>query len=77
MPKKVFWPLAMIAMGLIVLSSNFGLLPREFRNLWPMILVVAGLGGLLTSDRDEWMYPEPKSETKSRSIKKAVSKKKK
>jgi hypothetical protein len=23
--------------------------------LWPVILVVVGLGGLLTSDRDEWM----------------------
>lgn len=55
MPKKVFWPAAMISMGLIWLASNLGLLPREFWNLWPLILIVAGLGGLLTSDREEWM----------------------
>jgi hypothetical protein len=72
MPKKVFWPVAMIAMGLIVLSSNLGLLPRDFWNLWPLILVVVGLGGLLTSDRDEWMHEVKKSSPKS---KKAVSRK--
>ena len=52
MPKKVFWPAAMIAMGLVFLAHNLGLLPREFGNLWPLILIVVGLGGLLTCDRD-------------------------
>lgn len=71
MPKKVFWPVAMIAMGLIVLASNLGLLPREFWNLWPIILITAGLGGLLTCDRDEWMVDtssSPKTSTTSRSV---------
>lgn len=62
MPKKVFWPASMIAMGLIVLASNLGLLPREFWNLWPLILILVGLGGLLTCDRDEWMH-EPRHAT--------------
>jgi hypothetical protein len=72
MPKKVFWPVAMIAMGLIVLASNIGLLPREFWNLWPLILIVVGLGGLLTCDRDEWM-----SGTKPTVTRKPAAKKRK
>jgi hypothetical protein len=55
MPKRVFWPLTMVIMGLIFLASNLGMLPREFWNLWPLILIIVGLGGLLTSDRDEWV----------------------
>ncbi|MBW7955223.1 hypothetical protein H3C66_00655 [Patescibacteria group bacterium] len=72
MPKKVFWPSAMIAMGLVFLAHNLGLLPREFGNLWPLILIVVGLGGLLTCDRDEWMH-----ETSSRSMRKSTPKKRK
>lgn len=72
MPKKVFWPAAMVTMGLIVLASNLGLLPREFWNLWPLILIVAGLGGLLTCDRDEWMHEPPTAP-----VRKAAAKKRK
>lgn len=65
----------MIAMGLIVLASNLGLLPREFWNLWPLILIVAGLGGLLTSDRDEWMYDQQlKADAASRASHRPVAK---
>ncbi|MCC6711111.1 MAG: hypothetical protein IT416_02040 [Candidatus Pacebacteria bacterium] len=55
MPKKVFWPVSLVIMGLVFLASNMGYLPARFWNLWPIILIVVGLGGLLTSDRDEWM----------------------
>jgi len=72
MPKKIFWPASMVAMGLIVLASNLGLLPKEFWNLWPLILIVVGLGGLLTCDRDEWMH-----ELKSSTSRKPVAKKRK
>ena len=61
MPKKVFWPVAMVVLGLVFLASNLGMLPRAFWNLWPLILIIVGLGGLLTSDRDEWMTVEKKS----------------
>lgn len=54
MPKRVFWPAALVTMGLVFLASNLGFLPREFWNLWPIILIVVGLGGLLTSDSEEW-----------------------
>jgi hypothetical protein len=77
MPKKVFWPVAMIAMGLIVLASNLGLLPREFWNLWPLILIVAGLGGLLTSDREEWLVDETDMTPRTSSRRKPVTKKRK
>jgi len=55
MSKQLFWPLTLIVMGLIFLFSDMGILPRDFWNLWPLILLIVGLGGLLTSDRLEWM----------------------
>jgi len=55
MPKRVFWPAALVTMGLIFLASNMGFLPAEFWNFWPLLLIIVGLGGLLTSDREEWM----------------------
>lgn len=72
MPKKVFWPITLVVMGLIFMASNLGYLPKAFWNLWPLILVVVGLGGLITSDRDEWLI-----ETKKPQAKKAAPKKKK
>lgn len=66
MPKRVFWPLTLVVMGLIFMASNLGLLPVSFWNLWPLIFIIAGLGGLLTSDRTEWLAPE-KSPKKSAS----------
>jgi hypothetical protein len=81
MPKKVFWPLSLIVMGLLFLSANIGIVPREFWNLWPLLLIIVGLGGWLTSDRDEWMYepkaPSKKASAKPSSTKKAASKRKK
>ncbi len=63
MPKRTFWPLAMIAMGLIFLASNLGLLPAAMWSLWPIILIVVGLGGLITNDQEEWLS-KPKSQKK-------------
>ncbi len=54
MPKRVFWPVAMVVMGVIFIASNMGLLPIMFWNLWPVVLIVVGLGGLLVSDKEEW-----------------------
>lgn len=65
MPKRVFWPVSLIVMGLVFLAASLGVLPRDFANLWPIILIVVGLGGLLTSDREEWLMedkPAPKVE---------------
>ncbi|MBU0979015.1 MAG: DUF5668 domain-containing protein [Patescibacteria group bacterium] len=62
MPKRVFWPVALLVMGLIFMASSLGMLPPDFANLWPLILIVVGLGGLLTSDREDWMVScKPKS----------------
>lgn len=71
MPKKVFWPISLVVMGLIFMASNMGYLPQEFWNLWPLILVVVGLGGLITSDREDWLVDvnkikKAKSKTKSK-----------
>jgi len=75
MPKKVFWPATLVTMGLIFMASNMGLLPRAFWNLWPLILVVVGLGGLITSDTDEWLIDSSKKKAR-KSPKKKSSKKK-
>jgi hypothetical protein len=76
MPKKIFWPVSLVIMGLIFLASNMGYLPARFWNLWPIILIVVGLGGLLTSDREEWL-DQPKKKTKRKTAKKRTTKKKK
>lgn len=55
MPKRVFWPVTLVIMGLIFLAANMGMLPSSLWNLWPVVLIVVGLGGLVTSDREEWM----------------------
>lgn len=74
MPKRVFWPATLIIMGLIFLASNLGMLPREFWNFWPIILIVVGLGGLLTSDREEWMVDiKKKAASKSKGSRKSKS----
>lgn len=77
MPKRVFWPAALVTMGLIFLASNLGLLPLAFWNLWPIILIVVGLGGLLLSDREDWDVASPTKPAKSaKTSKKPVAKKK-
>lgn len=69
MPKRVFWPSALVVMGLVLLASNLGLLHREFWNLWPIILIVAGLGGLLISDKEDWdMVKRSVSKPKSKKV---------
>ncbi|MFA6814455.1 MAG: hypothetical protein GX943_02595 [Candidatus Pacebacteria bacterium] len=74
MPKRVFWPATLVVMGLIFMASNMGLLPIAFWNLWPIILLLVGLGGLITSDREEWIV-EPKSAKKKSQKKKTARKK--
>lgn len=79
MPKKVFWPVSLVVMGLIFMASNMGYLPAQFWNLWPIILIVVGLGGLLTSDREEWLAESKpkKRKTQRKTSKKSTSRKKK
>ena len=77
MPKRVFWPAALIILGIVLLTANLGFMPREFWNLWPLLFIIVGLGGLLTSDREEWMYEEKKaSKPRAKTAKKSSAKKK-
>lgn len=75
MPKRVFWPIALVVMGIIFLATKVGMLPMGFSGLWPLILIIVGLGGLLISDREEWVSPEKKSRSVSKAAPKAVAKK--
>ena len=40
-----------------------GYLPAEFHFFWPIVMIVVGLGGLLTSDREEWLVLPSKKKT--------------
>jgi uncharacterized membrane protein len=75
MPKKVFWPATLVVMGLIFMASNMGLLPLVFWNLWPLILVIVGLGGLITADQDEWIVNSKNKKTTKNKKKKSARKK--
>lgn len=72
MSKLYFWPAALVVMGLIFLANQVGLLPKDFWNLWPLILIIVGLGGLLTADRKEWLSNT--TEKKVKSVKKSKKK---
>lgn len=72
MPKRVFWPVALVVVGIIFLASNVGMLPRTFWNLWPLILIIVGLGGLLISDKEEWMEKPRAARPAAKPAKKAV-----
>ena len=45
--RGVFWPLILIAVGLVFLLANFGLIPPmsliSLLSLWPLLLVLAGI----------------------------------
>lgn len=80
MPKRVFWPASMIVLGAILIATRMNLLPAQLWNLWPIILIVVGLGGLLVSDKEDW-DGQPKTATKKttvakRSVKKTTRRKK-
>jgi len=58
----VFWPILLIAVGVIFLLSNLGMLPfdaGQLWRLWPLILVVIGLDVLLEAF---WRRGRPGSE---------------
>lgn len=74
MPKRVFWPVALVIMGLILIASNMGYLPRMFWNLWPLMLIIIGLAGLLISDKEEWDTPKKKIVKKSSKKQKSARK---
>ena len=50
--RGIFWPLILIALGVIFLLSNLGLIRGDvwdtILNLWPLILIFMGLDGILS-----------------------------
>lgn len=76
MPKAYFWPVALVIMGLVLLASRMDMIPADYADLWPVILLVVGLGGLLTADRSEWLSHSKKSlKTNKKSVRKSNKKK--
>jgi hypothetical protein len=75
MPKRVFWPVALVVLGIIALATSVGMMPASFWNLWPLILIIVGLGGLLISDKEEWdTAPTPRRAVAKPPVKKAAPK---
>ena len=51
--RHVFWPVILIALGLLILLSNFGFVDSGWRilwNLWPLILIFWGVAVLPIKD---------------------------
>lgn len=71
MPKRVFWPVALVVLGIIALATSVGMMPASFWNLWPLLLIIVGLGGLLISDKEEWDTESAPRRTTSKSTSKS------
>ncbi len=39
----LFWGILFVILGIAFLLNNFGLVPRDLFNLWPLVVVGAGL----------------------------------
>ena len=50
--NKLFWPLTLVFVGVIVLMINLGVLSSSLLRVWPIVLVIIGLIGI-TSGCDE------------------------
>lgn len=63
-------------MGLVLLATVLGLLPSQFLIFWLLVLIIVGLGGLLISDRDEWLTDKTSNQAKKALVSKSKSKSK-
>lgn len=56
--RSLFWPLTLIILGLVFLTYNLGMLSNDLWttliNLWPLLLVLIGLDGLLNRGGIVW-----------------------
>lgn len=55
MPKRAFYPAVLILFGLIEMANLMGYFPVALRDFWPVLMIIVGLGGLLTADKEGWM----------------------
>jgi hypothetical protein len=76
MPKRMFWPMATLILGGIIIATRLGLLSEDFASLWPIVLIVVGLAGIVISDKEEWDV-ESAASSKKPAKRKAASKTKK
>ena len=52
----LIWGVTLIGLGFIFLASNLGTLPEfDFGRMWPLILLVIGVGQLFSKDKDAWV----------------------
>lgn len=77
MPKQYFWPTTLVIMGLVIIASRLGYLPAQFDGLWLIILIIVGLGGLITADRSEWISGLTTKAKTTKTARKTTKKKRK
>lgn len=61
MTKRAFYPAAIILFGLIEMANLLGYFPVELRTFWPILMIIVGLGGILTADKEAWLTTERKT----------------
>lgn len=57
MPKQYFWPATLILFGAIFAGTCIGVMPVQLLIIWPIFMLIIGLGGLATADRNDWLAP--------------------
>lgn len=73
-PKTMVLPVAAIFIGVLILLGNMNVIPAELANLWPVVLVFAGLLGISMSDKTQKVshssaHPAPAKKAKPASKK--------
>lgn len=51
MNKPMFWPVAAVLLGVVILMINLGYLPRGTMLYWPVLLVLWGLMKISSEDK--------------------------
>ncbi len=43
--------------GAIIAATCIGVMPVKMLVIWPIFMLIIGLGGLVTADRTDWLVP--------------------
>ncbi len=70
--NSFFWPIALIVMGIVMLATNLGFMPKSLWNFWSVVTIIIGLSGLVLTDKKDWMiFSKPKKKKKKSKKKKS------
>lgn len=52
--------------GAIFAATCIGMMPAKLLVIWPIFMLVIGLGGLATADRTDWLTPPSRAVKKKK-----------